>query len=82
MLEYGSVKISAEEIKELAKEKLLELTKIYAKNWLAHGGCWFLAAEEKFGIETAIEMDSENWRKFTVIEVNRLIEFLETSYFS
>jgi hypothetical protein len=67
----------AETIHDLTKEKLLELTKIYAKNWLAHDGCWFLSIEEKFGMETAIKMDTESWRKFTVIEAKRLIEFLE-----
>ncbi len=67
----------AETINDLSRENLLELTKIYAKNWLAHDGCWFLSVEEKFGMETAIEMDTESWRKFTVIEAKRLVEFLE-----
>jgi len=66
-----------ETINKLTKEELLELLKIYAKNWLAHDGCWFLSVEEKFGLETAIEMDTESWRKFTVIEARRLIEFFE-----
>jgi len=66
----------ADKINDLSKENLLELTKIYAKNWLAHDGCWFLSVEEKFGMETAIKMDTESWRKFTVIEARRLIDFL------
>ena len=64
-------------IEDLPKEDLFELTKIYAKNWLAHDGCWFLSIEGKYGMDTAIEMDTESWRKFTVIEAQRLIEFLE-----
>jgi len=36
-------------IELLTREKLLELLKIYAKNWLAHDGCWFLAVEKNWG---------------------------------
>lgn len=63
-------------IEDLTKEQLIELLKIYAKNWLAHDGCWFLSIEEKFGIDTAIEIDRESWRKFSAIEANRIKEFL------
>ena len=66
-----------EKIEDLSKEDLFELTKIYAKNWLAHDGCWFLSIEEKYGMDAAIERDTESWRKFTVIEAQRLIDFLE-----
>ena len=66
-----------EKIEDLTRKDLLELTGIYAKNWLAHDGCWFLAAEEKYGMEVAIELDTESWRKFTVVEANRIIEFLQ-----
>lgn len=64
-------------LNQLSKEKLLELCQIYAKNWLAHDGSWFLAIEEKYGLNMAIEMDTEAWRKFTVIEAQRLIDFLD-----
>lgn len=45
---------------ELSKEELLKVINVYSKNWLAHDGCWFLAAEEKFGMETAIELDEKS----------------------
>jgi len=35
-------------IEDLSKDELLELCKLYAKNWLAHDGCWFLSIEEKY----------------------------------
>jgi len=66
-----------EKIEDLSREDLLELTRVYAKNWLAHDGCWFLAAEQKYGMDIAIELDTESWRQFTVIEANRIIEFLQ-----
>lgn len=65
-----------EKVEDLNREELLELTHLYAKNWLAHDGCWFLAIEEKHGMEMAIEADTESWRRFTVIEARRLIDFL------
>ncbi len=69
--------LKAEKIDDLSKEELLELSKIYAKNWLAHDGLWFQSIEEKYGMEMAIDMDREAWRRFTVIEARRLIDFLE-----
>lgn len=68
---------SYESIDDLPREKLLELNKIYAKNWLAHDGLWFQSIEKKYGMEMAIDMDREAWRSFTVIEARRLIEFLQ-----
>lgn len=67
---------NVEKIEDLTKEELYELTQMYAKNWLAHDGCWFLALEEKYGMDAAIEMDTESWRKFTVVEAKRVMEFL------
>lgn len=66
----------ANSIEELSREDLILLLKNYAKNWLAHDGSWFLSIEEKYGIDMAIEMDKEAWRKFTVIEAKRIMEFL------
>ncbi len=66
-----------EKIEDLSRDELLELTQVYAKNWLAHDGCWFLAAEGKYDMDTAIELDTESWRNFTVVEAKRLIEFLQ-----
>ena len=69
--------LNKEKIEDLKKEELLELNKIYAKNWLAHDGLWFQAIEDKHGMDMAIEMDRDAWRKFTVIEARRLIDFLQ-----
>jgi hypothetical protein len=49
--------VKAERISGLSKEELLELSNIYAKNWLAHDGSWFLSIEEKYGMDMAVEMD-------------------------
>ncbi len=65
-----------EQIKDLPREKLLELCEIYAKNWLATDGLWFQAVEGAGGFDEALKLDKEMWRKFTVIEANRIKKFL------
>jgi hypothetical protein len=52
---------SAQSINDLNKEELIQLLQIYAKNWLAHDGCWFLSIEEKHGMQEAIDIDKESW---------------------
>ncbi len=59
---------------ELSREELIKLVEIYAKNWLAHDGCWFLAAEGKYGMEAAIELDAQSWACFSPIEARRIMQ--------
>lgn len=63
-------------IEKLTHEQLLELTKNFAKNWLAHDGLWFQAVEKAYGIDKAIELDTEAWRYFSPIEAKRIMAFL------
>ena len=53
---------------QLSKDELIDLLEDAAKNWLAHDGLWFLAAEDAFDIETAIRLDKSAWEQFTIIE--------------
>ncbi len=57
-----------------SREDLIKLIEIHAKNWLAHDGCWFLAAEKTHGLEAAIRLDELSWEKFTVVEARRIME--------
>ena len=59
--------------KDLDRDTLEAMLVDFAKNWLAHDGLWFQAAEQKFGMETAIELDRMAWEKFTVIEAKRIM---------
>lgn len=63
-----------EELAKLSREDLIRLLDVYAKNWLAHDGCWFLAAEERLGMDAAIELDRESWRRFSPAEARRIME--------
>ncbi|MBQ4092055.1 MAG: hypothetical protein IJC82_01920 [Firmicutes bacterium] len=62
-------------VEDLSKEELLELIKIYGKNWLALDGVWFQSIEQKYGIEEAVYHDAEAWKRYTVIEAKRIKEF-------
>lgn len=59
---------------DMEREELLRALEMFAKNWLAHDGCWFLAAEERFGIETAIELDARSWARFAAVEAQRIMD--------
>lgn len=58
----------------MSRDELLQALKAFAKNWLAHDGCWFVAAEERLGMAAAIELDTAAWRRFAAAEARRLIE--------
>ncbi len=63
-------------IETLSREQLMQLVEIYAKDWLAMDGVWFQSVERKFGMEEAMEHDRNIWKSFTVIEAQRIMEFL------
>lgn len=65
-----------ESIKDLSREELLVFITDLSKRWLAHDGLWFQAAELKYGMDAAIELDRMAWEKFTVIEAKRIIKML------
>ncbi|MBU5636247.1 hypothetical protein KOM00_05825 [Geomonas sp. Red69] len=60
----------------LSKEELVRIIVDDAKNWLAHDGVWFQSLEKKYGMEVAVDIDTDAWRLFTVIEAKRIMERL------
>lgn len=58
---------------DLNKDQLVDIIVDSAKNWLAHDGLWFQAIENSHGMEAAMDADREAWRKFTVIEAQRIM---------
>jgi hypothetical protein len=61
-------------LENFEKHDLIKLVKMYAKNWLAHDGCWFLAAEELYNLEEAIQLDKKSWQRFAIIEAKRIMK--------
>jgi hypothetical protein len=56
----------------MSAEELLGWYRDACKNWLAHDGVWFQAVERRYGMEAAIEMDREAWRRFARVEAGRV----------
>lgn len=59
---------------KMSREELLRALEMFAKNWLAHDGCWFLAAEDRFDMETAIDLDTRSWKRFSAAEARRIMK--------
>lgn len=57
----------------MSHEDLIRALEMFAKNWLAHDGCWFLAAEEQLGMEAAIDLDMRAWARFAETEARRIM---------
>ena len=62
---------------DLSQETLVSLLKVYSKNSLTVDGLWFLNVEEKFGMDTAIEIDKMIWGRYGVTEALRLKKILK-----
>lgn len=63
-------------LSQLSKDELVRIIVDDAKNWLAHDGVWFQAVEKRYGMDVAVEIDTEAWRHFTVIEAKRIMDRL------
>ena len=68
-----------EHLRDLSREDLLKLIDIHAKSWLAHDGCWFLAAEERYGQEAAIYLDTRACELFSPVEARRIMRAFQIS---
>ena len=64
---------------DLSREELLKLIDVYANNWLAHDGCWFLAVEETYGLAKAMELDAKSWERFAAAEARRIMKVFNIS---
>ena len=61
------------QFEQMSREDLLKALEMFAKNWLAHDGCWFLAVERQDGLEAAIRLDAESWAQFAAVEARRIM---------
>jgi hypothetical protein len=64
------------ELEKLPKQILIELIRMYSRNWLTVDGLWFSGVEEKFGLDSALELDFRMWRIGSKIEAKRIKEIL------
>ena len=68
------LRICMEHLQRLSHHELLKLIDVHAKSWLAHDGCWFLAAEEAYGLDAAIALDTRSWELFSPAEAKRIMK--------
>ncbi len=61
----------------LPKSTLVELCKMYSRNWQSLDGLWFGNVEAEFGLDAARTIDLKNWEKQAVLEARRIKEVLE-----
>ena len=60
------------ELKVLPRETLIDLVKMYSRNWLTVDGLWFGGVEERYGLDAAMELDLRMWQIGSMIEAKRI----------
>ena len=56
----------------LTRETLVELARMYARNWQTLDGLWFQNVESEYGLEAAVKLDLRNWEKQSTLEAQRI----------
>jgi hypothetical protein len=64
------------ELEKLPKETLIELIKMYSRNWHTCDGLWFSGVEEQYGTDKALEIDVKMWEVSSRVEAKRIKEIL------
>lgn len=64
-------------LERLPRETLVELARMYARNWQTLDGLWFGNVEAQYGLEAAAKLDLENWQRQSVIEAQRIKKVLK-----
>jgi len=62
------------DLEMLPKEDLIKMIKMFSRNSLVLDGCWFQAAEDKYGQEAAIDLDTKAWARYASIEARRILK--------
>lgn len=60
------------DLTKLSKEELIRLVKVYSRLFLAFDGFYFLVAEEKFGYQAALDLDTKAWEGYFPYEARLL----------
>ena len=64
-------------LEKLPRKTLIELAKMYSRNWQSLDGNWFGLVEAEFGLETAVKLDLRSWEKQAVLEAQRIKKVLK-----
>jgi hypothetical protein len=66
-------------LRELSKDRLIELLFMQIRNIWSEDGLYFLEIERKFGLETAVEIDKNVWAVMGKLEAQRLKKVMDIS---
>ncbi|VUT27687.1 MAG: hypothetical protein SYNGOMJ08_00237 [Candidatus Syntrophoarchaeum sp. GoM_oil] len=61
-----------DELLKYSKEELVEFIRLSSKLFMAMDGFWFIAAKEKLGYKTALELDRQAWEMYFPYEAKKL----------
>jgi len=64
-------------LEKLSKKTLVELAKMYSRNWQSLDANWFGLVEAEFGLEAAVRLDIKSWEKQAVLEAQRIKKVLK-----
>jgi hypothetical protein len=64
-------------LEKLPKRTLIELAKMYSRNWQSLDGNWFGLVEAEYGLEAAVRLDLRSWEKQAVLEAQRIKKVLK-----
>jgi hypothetical protein len=64
-------------LEKLPKKTLIELAKMYSRNWQSLDGNWFGLVEAEYGLEAAVRLDLRSWEKQAVLEAQRIKKVLK-----
>lgn len=56
----------------LTKNELLDVIRMFSKNWLTLDGLWFTLVEDRYGLEAALDLDLKMWERNASIEARRI----------
>jgi len=65
------------EMVKLPKKTLIELLKMYSRNWQSLDRNWFGLVESEYGLEAAVRLDLRSWEKQAVLEAQRIKKVLK-----
>ena len=65
------------ELEKMSKEELIAMVKAHSRLFLALDGFWFLAVEEAYGYDAALEVDLDVWNKYFPYEAKYLRKKLD-----
>ncbi|RLI05975.1 hypothetical protein DRO26_00580 [Candidatus Bathyarchaeota archaeon] len=68
--------ILQKELKKMSKSKILEVFKLFNKNWWVVDGLWFSVVEEEFGLETVQKVNLKVSERMAPVLAKNITEFL------